>query len=99
MPLWTFRCLNGHARDVYEHHPDDRGCRTILCETCGETMGPTSEDYGCGLTAMEEGRPFVMEHVGHDPITVRSWREYDKVLKTHGLAQAGTRRGHKGAWL
>ena len=95
-----FVCLHGHEQDVFEHHRDDVGARTILCERCESSMGPVfARSLGVGLTAIEEGRPLVVENAQHDPITVHSWREYDKVLRDRGLAMAGQRRGVKGWWV
>lgn len=97
MPLFRVECENGHAVDVYEHHKDDFGCRTYLCE-CGATLAPTLS-VGKGLTSIESGRPFVAWNLGPEPVTVHSHRELEKRMKEAGVAFAGERRGKKGWWV
>ncbi len=98
MPLHAVPCEAGHEQTVFEHHPDDFGTRTYVCAECGRSMGPILS-LGHGLTAIEEGRPFLAENLGPTPVLVRSHKELEQRLKAAGLDFAGQRRGVKGWWV
>lgn len=99
MPTFEFHCVNGHARDTYEHHRDDLGCRTIVCEDCGELMAPVFSGFGRGLTYFEEGRGRVLWNLGPEPITVRSHEEHKRLMRERGLEWATEGRGRPGCWV
>ena len=98
MPLYAVQCESGHEQTIFEHHPDDFGTRTYLCDRCGGSMGPIIS-FGQGLTAIEEGRPFLAENLGPEPVLVRSHKELERRLKDAGLDFYGQRRGMKGWWV
>ena len=86
--LYEYECLNGHRRERFEHHPDDKGCETIICDECGHTMGPVPS-YGRGLLYFEEGRARTIWNLGPEPVTIRSHKEHLEAMKKAGVAQAG----------
>lgn len=98
MPVIEHRCLEGHARDAFLHVAADLGAATVVCEHDGHTMSP-AVSFGRGLTWMEESRPMVLHHLGHEPVTVRSHREYDAALRRAGVQWATLGRGRKGSWV
>ena len=100
MPLYRHRCPECEAeRDVFEHHPDDLGCRTILCERCPSTMGPILS-VGRGLTYFEEGRGHWITNLGHEPVYITSHEQHKREMKKAGVTWA-TARGKTGTggWM
>ena len=94
----TFRCLNDHEYDAFAHHRDDVGTRTMLCEVCGETMGPMLST-GTPLLYMEEGRGRWIENLGPQPIFVTSPAQHKRLMKEQQVELAGERRGVPGWWV
>ncbi len=98
MPLYAFRCSEcGAETDRYAHVPDDLGTETRLCD-CLSTMAPIIS-MGRGLTYFEEGRPRVIENMGHEPVTVRSHEEHKAAMKAAGVEWTTAGRGRPGQWL
>lgn len=97
MPLVDFRDVHGHEAEHYLR-PAERGAFTALCLTCGSTMAERLT-FGGGLLWAEEGRPRVIENLGHDPVVVRSAREHERAMKTAGVTWSTKGRGAKGQWV
>ena len=99
MPLYRHRCPEcAVEQDVFEHHPDDRGCRTILC-ACGSSMGPVLS-VGCGLTYFEEGRGRWIHNLGHAPVYVTSHEQHKREMKKAGVTWAtGRKVTGTGGWV
>ncbi len=87
MPIYEHRCLNDHSRDVFEHHPDNLGCDTIICETCGHSMAPVPS-YGRGLLYFEEGKGRWIHNLGHDPVYITSRKQHIEAMKRAGVSEA-----------
>jgi hypothetical protein len=96
VPIYEFRCPAGHALDVFEHHRDDLGCRTILCD-CGSTMGPIMT-FGRGLTYFSSKTPRVIWNLGPNPITITSDAQHRAEMKKAGVEWHPPRRGMPGCW-
>lgn len=90
--LYEFQCINGHKRDVFEHHPDDKGCETIFCKECGHSMAPVPT-YGRGLLYFEEGKERVIHNLEvlgpHNkpsgPVRVASHKDHERAMKRAGV--------------
>lgn len=97
MPLYQLQCANHHQADEFCHHPDDKGCRTMVCEQCGETMGYVMS-VGGGMLFFEQGRERVIHNMGHEPVTISSPAQHRAEMKKRHLELA-TRRGMPGQWI
>lgn len=97
MPMFEFRCLNGHSRDAYAHNVLERACHAVICEQCRNDMAPVLS-LGRGLTWFEEGRARVITNMGHEPVTITSHEQHKKEMKRRGLDWAPPRRGMPGCW-
>lgn len=97
MPIYQCQCLNGHQADQFCHHSDDKGCRTPVCEQCGETMGYVVA-YGRGLCFYEEGRGQWIENLADKPVYVTSHEQHKKLMKQHKVEWATKGRGMPGQW-
>lgn len=98
MPMYEFQCINEHRDVVFVKNYRDCHCETVLCSHCGETMGSVIGSSN-RMLYFEEGRARVMNHLGPEPVTVRSHAELERKMKERGLDFAGNRRGTKGAWI
>jgi len=97
--IYEWQCSGcGRTEDRFEHHPDDKGAETYICG-CGYSMAPVVSLGGTPLLWAEEGRPRVIENLGHEPVTVRSAAEHRAAMKKAGVVNAGSRRGEKGVWV
>jgi hypothetical protein len=90
--------LNGHQEEHYAPLAVEQATPTHICGACDESLSPVLS-VGRGLTFIEEGRPYVLRHIGHEPVTVRSWREWDRKVKEAGVEWVGAKYGEKGAWV
>ena len=97
MPMYEFRCLNQHSTDLYCASPDDKGCRTAICEQCGETMGPVLA-FGQGLCFYEEGRGQWIENLADKPVYVTSHEQHKRLMREHKVEWATKGRGMPGQW-
>jgi hypothetical protein len=97
MPLYDYACPNGHIEEHYLR-ADERDAVTPICPKDGHTMGPVAS-FGMGLVYFEEGRPRVIENLGHEPVVVRSAREHERAMKQAGVTWATAGRGRKGSWV
>lgn len=97
MPLYDFRCIDGHIREAFEHSPLDKGCHTILCEICHSTMGPVAS-FGKGLTPELGGWPRVIHNLGHDPVLVTSTGHHQRLMKERKVEWVAPKRGMPGCW-
>lgn len=98
MPIYQYKCSEGHTKEVYVHSYKDKGCATVLCDTCSNSM----EDVIVGTQSLlyfEEGRPRVIENLFDKPVVVRSHAEHKALMKKAGVEQVGSRRGTRGAWI
>jgi len=105
--IYEFTCIEGHGRDVFEHHRDDLGADTVICDVCGNSMGPLPS-YGRGLLFFEEGRGRWIHNLGDKPVYITSTKQHEREMKRAGVALAGTiptntkfsgRASEKGRWL
>jgi hypothetical protein len=97
MPLYQLQCPNGHRTEEYVHHTDDKGCRTIICDVCRETMTYVPA-YGQGLCWFEEGRGRWIENMGHEPVYITSHEMHKREMKTRNLEWSTKGRGMPGQW-
>lgn len=104
--IYEWQCLNGHKKESFVHHRDDKGCETFICH-CGHTMGPI---FSPGLGRMlyfEESRGRSIDNLatldqnGNEVRCppLKSWKDYEKQKKKAGVAEAGQRQGEKGVWI
>lgn len=100
--IYEYLCLNGHKKDKYEHSALDKGCDTMICQTCGHTMGPIPA-FGKGIAFFEEGRPRTIYNLGDKPITITSYKQHKEAMKKAGVVEAGVnpraRIAEKGRWV
>jgi hypothetical protein len=96
MPLYKLQCLSGHESEEFCHVPEDKGCRTVICD-CGETMTYVPA-YGQGLCYFEEGRIRRIENMGHDPVYVTSHEHHKRLLRERQLEIGPAGRGMPGQW-
>ncbi|HYE93734.1 MAG TPA: zinc ribbon domain-containing protein [Terriglobales bacterium] len=96
MPLYDFRCPEGHTREAFFHRAEQARGVVLICE-CGERM-TKALSVGRGLTYFEEGRPRVIENLGDKPVVVRSHREHERLMREAGVTWATRGRGEKGCW-
>ena len=87
--VYEFHCPNNHSRDVFEHHPEDKGCYTVICHECGHTMGPVP-GYGQGRLYFEEGRGRWINNLGPEPVFVTSYKQHRELMKKAGVVEAGS---------
>lgn len=97
MPLYEYRCLNGHREEHFEHAPEDRGCRSFICGQCGHSMGP-AVTFGTPLTASLGGWPRWIHNMGNQPVWVEDAAHHRRLMKERGLEWVAPRRGEKGCW-
>jgi len=97
MPLYSLECTQGCTREEFCHVPEDKGCRTHVCEH-GEVMTYVLS-VGAGLTYFEEGRARTIENLGHEPVVIRSHEEHKRAMKAAGVEWATRGRGEKGCWV
>lgn len=94
MPLYEYECINGHKREGFEHHPDDLGCTTMVCDECGHTMAPIPS-YGKGLLQFEESKERIIHNleilgpgnIPSDPVRVASPKDHEKAMKRAGVRE------------
>src|SRR3990172_796363 len=107
MPLYEFVCLEGHHRDVFEHHRDDLGCQTIFCEICDHSMAPAPR-FGRGLLFFEEGRGRWIHNLADKPVYITSKKQHEEAMKKAGVREAPAIPDHiklsgrvseKGRWI
>lgn len=110
MPLYAFRDSQGHSREEFVIHADNKGCRTHICKVCGETMAPVIA-FGEGLCYFEEGRArriWNLESCEKDakgnplatkPVYVTSPRQQARLMRQQGLTQGTKGRGYPGQWI
>lgn len=95
--LYNFGCINGHETEAFEHHRDDLGCRTLICEECDHTMGPTLS-LGKPLLFFSEKNPRIIENLSDKPVKVTSHKQHKDLMKEAGVTFATPKRGEKGCW-
>lgn len=84
--IYGYRCINGHEKDVFVHHPKDKGCEPTICH-CNNTMGPVLS-MGKGLLYFEEGRERIIYNLGPEPVRVRSSAQHKEAMKKAGVQPA-----------
>ena len=94
MPIYEYRCIQGHVQEEYEG-VKDKGCFTVICKKCLTTMGPIITGSN-RMLYFEEGRGHWMMNLGPEPVLVHSHRELEKKMREKGLEFAGNRMGTKG---
>ena len=97
MPMYTFRCEEGHEKDIFVTHSDDKGCGTVLCRTCNSTMAQVIT-YGQGLCYFEEGRPRIIWNLGPEPVQVKSAAEHKRLMRLNKVDFANRGVGYPGQW-
>lgn len=53
---------------------------------------------GRGLTYFEEGKARTFENIGHDPVTVTSYKGHEDAMRANGVRLLPPRYGEKGCW-
>jgi hypothetical protein len=97
MPLYGLACPNGHTKDEYCHTAAHKGTRVHPCPQCGERMDYTLS-LGRGLCYFGEGESRVLENLGHEPVTVTSYKGHEDAMKRHGVRLLPPKYGEKGCW-
>ena len=97
MPIYEYRCINGHLKESYEILRD-KGCLTHVCGDCGCTMGQVIS-HTAPLLYFEEGRGRWIHNLAHDPIYITSHKQHEREMKKAGVTLAGNRPGTRGACL
>jgi hypothetical protein len=97
MPLFKLACANGHESEEFCHSTDDKGCRTVICDVCHETMTHVPA-YGQGLCFFEEGRGRLIHNMGHEPVLIRSHEQHKAEMKKRNLEWSTKGRGMPGQW-
>lgn len=98
MPLYSLECTQGCVREEFCHVPDERGVQTYICAH-GEVMR-YALSVGRGLTWFEEGRPRVIENLGHEPVVIRSHAEHQRAMKAAGVEwSTGWNVKKTGGWV
>jgi len=98
MPIYEYRCINGHIKELFCHVSDEKYVQTLTCEECANTMGPIISNTSA-LLWFEEGRPRTIYNLGHEPITIRSHKEHQEAMKKAGVTLAGNKMGERGCWI
>lgn len=98
MPMYTYRCEQGHERDAFVTHADDKGCRTEYCRTCQSSMAPVIT-YGQGLCYFEEGRGRLIWNLGPEPILVKSAEQHKRLMRINKVDFANRGVGYPGQWI
>ena len=98
MPMYEFRCTEGHSADVFAHHHNDKSSQTQICSVCGNSMGPVIA-FAKPLLYFEEGRGRWVNNLGPSPIYVTSHAQLHREMKKAGVSFAGNRRGTPGSWI
>lgn len=111
MPMYLFRCEDGHEKEQFCQHADDKGCLTHICRTCGRSMAPVMA-YGQGLCYFEEGRARRIWNLERSdekdakgnplpsqPVYVKSAAEHQRLMRQRGVTWATQGRGTKGQWI
>lgn len=98
MPMFTYRCEEGHERDEFVVVSDDKGCKTHLCKVCQSTMAPVIT-YGQGLCYFEEGRARTIWNLGPEPVQVKSAAEHKRLMRINKVDYANRGTGYPGQWL
>ena len=98
MPLYEFRCGEGHSRDVYAHKHADLAACAVMCEACGETMTQVLS-MGRGLTYFaSQGKGKWIHNLGDQPVLIESTAQHERVMKEQGVTWAPPKRGMPGCW-
>lgn len=96
MSLYDFSCDAGHTREVFFHRAEQARTDPPTC-ACGAPM-TKALSMGRGLTYFEEGRARVIENLFERPVTVRSHREHQALMRKAGVDWATAGTGRKGCW-
>jgi len=97
MPLYDWKCVNGHVDERYYHSsrhlPEDSPCRE-----CG---APARQIFsvGKGLVHFEEGRGEWIQNLGPDPVYVTSHEQHKRLMKEAGVTWATKGKGMPGCWI
>lgn len=105
--IFEWQCEQGHIKERFEHHPDDRGCETIICVTCHSTMAPITSFCKGRMLYFEESRSRRIENLAtldekNNEVpcpALSSWKKYEAQKKKAGVTEAGSRMGEKGVWI
>ena len=98
MPMYSWRCEQGHERESFVTHADDKGCHTELCRTCQSSMAPVIR-FGQGLCYFEEGRGRMIWNLGDQPVYVKSHEEHKRLMRINKVDFANRGTGYPGQWL
>lgn len=103
MPFYATKCVSGHEKDVYSSHRDfgaNDATVGLICEDCGHTMTRVFVPSGhCSVSTFSEKRPQWIHNMGHDPVLIRSMREFDQKSKEHQVETIGLGKGNPGQWV
>ncbi len=98
MPMYTFRCEEGHEKEEFCTHSDDKGVKTHICRRCGATQAPVIT-YGQGLCYFEEGRGRLIWNLGPEPILVKSAEQHKRLMRINKVDFANRGTGYPGQWI
>lgn len=101
MPLYDLICLacQQEVPDRFFHRKPAPNAMPV-CPQCGHrlTVNPRTS-LGRGLTYFSEKSPQVIHNLGHDPVTITSEAQRQRIMKERGLTEAGRPYGRKGCWV
>jgi hypothetical protein len=82
VPIFDVACECGWSRDdVFEH----KG-QPSLCEACGkETTHVWRSNRTSGVIPDEYTKPWTCEHLGHEPVLIRSRSQLKREMDARGL--------------
>lgn len=97
MPCYDVQCIHGHRRMVYYASHTERRLEPEICPECGHTQSFVISRPG-SYTYFSESNPVVLENLGHEPVTVTSHWQHQKLMRERGLGWITPKRGEKGCW-
>ena len=86
MPLYDYRCINGHLDERF-FHSSDSASDSLPCRICG-IVANKCLSVGKGLLAFEEGRGEWLYNLGPKPIYVTSHEQHKRLMKQNGVTYA-----------
>lgn len=81
MPIYTCECKSGHRQD-YHSSVEERN-KTPKCETCGSETKKVISNYA----VVPDLEPYLDEHIGSEPVWVKSKQHRQRLLKENGLSE------------
>lgn len=96
MPLYDYRCTNGHCDERF-FHSSAAAAECLPCRTCGaEAVKQFS--VGRGLCYFEEGNAKLIWNLGPEPVWVTSHEHHKRLMRAQKVDFANRGRGYPGQW-